>query len=299
MIGQLPNVLVSSLVLAGLYTVVSLAWVILFRATKLFNFATAQFIVLGAYIYFLMSVQLGLPFIAALLGVLLVMAAVGTLVQVGLMSRLAGAQAHAVGHAPFGPVILTFGIAAVVQHAVAIIFGRQPVSISMPLPWRVIRLPGTIAITPEGVFVWIVAAVLLVSAVMLIRYSKWGIRMRASAEQAVLASQSGINVGRVFIIGWVAATAIAALAGISYSFGTILSPDLSNVGLRGLAPAIVGGMDSAAGVLPGAIIVALVENMMVLIFGEGVRDAAVMVVVLVFLTVRPTGLFGSDDIRRI
>jgi len=85
----------------------------------------------------------------------------------------------------------------------------------------------------------------------------------------------------------------------SASFSTVLTPDLANIGLRGLAPVIVGGMDSVAGVVPGAIIVALSENLLVLVFGEGVRDAAVMVVLLIFLSIRPTGLFGSADIRRL
>lgn len=299
MLSQVPNALVSGLVLAGIYVVVGLAWVLLFRATKILNFGTAQFIVLGAYLYYLMSGGVHLPPWAAIAGAVVVMGLIGAAIQIGLMSRLAGTQAHAVGHAPFAPVILTFGIAAVVQHVVTMIFGREAVSLTAPIPTRTIQLPGHIAITADGIFVWAIAIVLMVSTILLIRYSRWGIQMRAAAENAILASQSGINVSSVFIMGWAAASAIAGLAGISYSFSTVLTPDLANIGLRGLAPVIVGGMDSVAGVVPGAIIVALSENLLVLVFGEGVRDAAVMVVLLIFLSIRPTGLFGSADIRRL
>jgi branched-chain amino acid transport system permease protein len=299
MIGQLPNAIVSGLLLAGLYTVVGLAWVLLFRAAKILNFGTGQFIVLGAYFYFVLTDNLHLPFWAGFIGAVICMAAVGFVVQYGLLRRLLGTPAHAIGHAPFAPVILTFGIAAVVQHLVTMVFGPEPRFLPTPLPKSVINLPGHTVVTADAILIWAIALVLLVSSVLVIRYSKWGIQMRAAAEQPLLASQSGINVGYVFIAAWAVASSICALAGVSYSYSTVLSPDLANIGIRSLAPVIVGGMDSVAGVVPGAIIVAIAENLLVLIFGEGVRDAAVMLVILAVLVIRPNGLFGTGDIRRL
>ncbi len=298
-VSELPNAIVSGLLLAGLYVVVGLAWVLLFRATKILNFATGQFVLLGAYLYFVASARVGAAFVLSLVGAVVAMALVGALIQFVLLRRMAGVQAHAVGHSPFAAVILTFGISTVIQHAVTMIFGPSTVALPVPLPKHSITFPGHVAITTEGIFVWVIASALLVSTILLIRYSKWGIQMRAAAENAVLASQSGINVDSVFLIGWVAAASICALAGISYGYSTVLTPDLANIGIRGLAPVIVGGMDSAAGVLPGAVIVRVGENVLVLIFGESVRDAAVMLVLLLVLAVRPTGVFGSRDIRRI
>jgi branched-chain amino acid transport system permease protein len=298
-VSQIPNAIVSGLILAGLYTVAGLAWVLLFRAAKILNFGTGQFIVLGAYFYFLLTSNARLPFWAGLIGATVCMAAVGFVVQWGLLRRLLGTPAHAVGHAPFAPVILTFGIAAVVQHAVTIFFGPEPRSLQSPLPGSVISLPGHAVVTADGLLIWFIAIVLLVAATLVIRYSKWGIQMRAAAEQPLLASQSGINVGNVFIGAWIVASGICALAGVSYSYSTVLSPDLVNIGVRSLSPVIVGGMDSVAGLVPGAIIVALAENLLVLVFGEGVRDAAVMLVILAVLAIRPNGLLGTGDIRRL
>ena len=299
MASQIPNAVVSGLILAGLYVVAGLAWVVLFRAAKILNFGTGQFIVLGAYLYFVLTGGLRLPIWAGFVGAVLLMAVVGMAVQVGLLNRLLGTPAHAVGHAPFAPVILTFGLAAVVQHAVTMFFGPEPRSVPTPLPKQTINLPGHTVITAEGIFIWGIAVVLLLTTIVVIRYSRWGIRMRAAAEQPLLASQRGINVGNVFIAAWAAASAIAALAGVSYTYSTVLSPDLVNIGLRSLAPVIVGGMDSAAGIVPGAIIVALAENLLVLVFGESVRDAAVMLVILAVLVIRPNGLLSTGDIRRL
>ncbi len=299
MLSQLPNALVSAVILAGLYALVGLSWVLLFRATKIFNFGTGQFVILGAYVYFGFSNGASVPWWAAAIGTLVCMALVGAAVQSIFLRPLLGTPAHAVGHAPFAPVILTFGIAAVVQHSLTLAFGYEPKPVTSPLPDVSLRLPGYAILTADGVLVWVLAAVLIGGTLLVMRYSRWGIQMRAAAEQPLLASQSGINVENVAVGAWVVAACICAFGGVSYSFSNVLSPDLADIGIRALAPVMVGGMDSVIGVLPGALVVAVAENLLVLVFGESVRDAAVMLVILCVLAIRPNGLFGTGDIRRL
>jgi branched-chain amino acid transport system permease protein len=296
--NQIPNAVVSSVMLAGVYVIGGLAWVILFRAAKIFNFGTGQFIVLGAYLYYVLAGDLHLAVWISFPAAVALMGVVGWAVQMGLLRRLVGTTAHAAGHAPFAPVILTFGLAAVIQHAIAIAFGPGPKFLPNPFPARYVRLPGNTVLTVENGVVWALALSLFVSSLLFVRWSKWGIRMRAVAEQPLLASQSGIRVEWVYVGAWAAASAMAGVVGIASSFQSVVSPDLASIGIRSLAPVIVGGMDSIAGVLPGALIVAFVENLSALFFGEDVRDAAVMITVLVVLVVRPSGLFGTGDIRR-
>jgi branched-chain amino acid transport system permease protein len=123
--------------------------------------------------------------------------------------------------------------------------------------------------------------------------------MRAAAENMILASQSGINVDRVFMGGWAGTCAALAIVGITYGYSTIVTPSLADIGLRGLACAIVGGFDSLGGLVPGAIIVALTENISVVYFGESVRDAAVMIVILIVIAIKPSGLLGTRSIERV
>lgn len=300
-LSQLPNAIVSAVNLTGLYVLVGLAWVIIFRATKIPNFSSGQFIVLAAYMYFVFNVRLALPWWVSFAAAVLGMGLVGYIVMRGLMTRMIGVATHAIGHAPAPAVFLTFGLAEMLSSAVRAIFGPSTYNLDSPIPAGVIRLGfGNTIITNDRIFIWVLAIVMLLLTLFIIRYTKFGTQMRASAEQPILAAQSGINVHHIFIIGWVTSAVLCALAGIGFAFSSVVSPSLGNVGLRALAPAIVGGIDSAAGVLPGALIVALVENVMVLLLGESVRDAAVMSVIMVMLIFRPNGLFGHDDtLRRV
>lgn len=300
-VSQLPNAIVSAFMLAGLYVLVALAWVIIFRATKIPNFASGQFIVVAAYLYFVLNVGLHLPWWISFGVAVFGMCIVGYVVMRGLMTRMIGVATHAIGHAPAPAVFLTFGLAEALSSGLKAIFGPSIFNLDSPIPAGAIKLGfGNAVITNDRIFTWVLAVAMLLTTLVIIRYTKFGTQMRASAEQPILAAQSGINVHHIFIIGWVTSAALCALAGIAFAYSSVVSPSLGNVGLRALGPAIVGGIDSAAGVLPGAIIVAVVENIMVLVFGESVRDAAVMSVIMVMLIFKPNGLFGHDDtLRRV
>jgi branched-chain amino acid transport system permease protein len=289
---QIPNAVVSAVVLSGLYSIVALGFVLLYRAAGVFNFATGQMIMLGSYLYYQFAAQYHMPFLVALVGSLVVMAVIGAVMHIALLQRLAGLE-H------WSYAVLTLGVSIVMARVVAIIWGTEARTVTLPLPNFSFHTSSQIAFTTGGILTLAVAIVLMVGALILIRYSKWGIQMRAAAENPVLASQSGIDIDRVFIIGWAATAVILASAGIVYAYSTVLSQSIGDIGLRGFAPAFVGGMDSVAGVFPGAIIVALIENLSVVYFGESVRDAAVMMVILVVLAIKPTGLFGTPRVRRI
>lgn len=289
---QLPNVLVSSVSLAALYAVVALGWVILFRATRIMNFATGQLVVVGAYLYYWFTSGLGVAFLPALMCTLVLVGLLGIVIHFAIMRHMAGQKG-------FAPIILTMGISIAIQHTVTVLFGGGAEAISLPVPAANISLGGNVGITSSQILMILLSLVMVGTVAAMILYSQWGIQMRAAAENPLLASQSGINIDLVFAVGWMITLVTLAVMGISYSFASILTPDIANVGIRGLAPAIVGGLDSVAGVLPGAILVALIENLSVLVLGEGARDAAVMSMVLIVLVIRPTGLFGSRSVSRI
>jgi len=291
-LDQLFATIVSAAPLAGLYVVIGLGWVVLFRATKILNFATGQFLMVGAYLFWVAEANLHLPFVVALVATLVAVGLLGAFVHIALMRPLAGQKG-------FGPVILTFGIATIIDSLVHVIFGGNTDSVSIPLPNVSVSITHTAAFTSGDLLVMGLAVVLLSATGLIVRYSRWGIQMRAAAEDSLLASQSGINIDRVFMLGWAFTLVVLTVIGIAWASLTVLTPDLENIGLNGLAPVIVGGMDSIAGVLPGAIVVALAENISALYFGESVRTAAVMVVVLVAIAIRPRGLFGSRSVTRV
>lgn len=291
-LNAVPGALIGALPLAALYAVIGLGWVILFRATKILNFATGQFLMLGAYIFYVTSSVLRMPFVIAVLVALGAMAVIGAVVHLVLIRPLAGQKG-------FGPIIETFGLSIVLDSLVHVIFGGNSHALSLPIPKGSVTILPNVAYT-NGDFLMIgLAVVVLIGSFLAIRYSRWGIQMRAAAEDSLLASQSGINIDRVFVLGWSATLVVLTLMGIAWGAITVLTPDLETVGLNGLAPVIVGGMDSIAGVLPGALIVAVAQNLAELAFGQQVQTTAVMVVVLVAIVIRPWGLMGTRDVARV
>jgi branched-chain amino acid transport system permease protein len=135
--------------------------------------------------------------------------------------------------------------------------------------------------------------------ILFFRFSRLGMRMRAAAELPTLASQSGVNITAVFLIAWMLAGLATALGGITYGYTNVVSPQVAQVGLRGLTPALVGGFESLPGTILGAILLALVQTAGVRLLGGESVDAVVAAVLLVFLILRPTGLLGEAEVRRV
>ncbi|MPY91868.1 MAG: hypothetical protein GEV08_02050 [Acidimicrobiia bacterium] len=288
----LPDVLVSSIVLASTYALVALGWVFIFRATGILNFATGQFLVLGAYFFFWTSIQLELPFWLALPIALLMIAALGALVYLGTLRPLAGQPM-------FSPIMVTLGLSIIMTSAMTIIWGAQSRVLTPPMDNNTYQLPGDAVITTFGIITIAVALMVYGALMSFLRLSKRGIQMRATAENPLLASQRGINVDVIFVIAFAVAVSAAALAGLSYSFSNILAPSAVALGLRGLAPALIGGMDSIGGALIGSVVVAFIETAAVTQWGGDIKDMAAFLVLLVALAVRPYGLFGTPEIRRV
>jgi branched-chain amino acid transport system permease protein len=123
--------------------------------------------------------------------------------------------------------------------------------------------------------------------------------MRAAAELPLLASQSGININRVFRQAWAISGFALAIAGVGYAYLTLLSPSLSDLGLVGIAPALIGGLDSVGGAIIGSIAIAVVESYAGIYLGSGLGSVAPYFVILIALILRPYGLFGVREVRRV
>lgn len=288
----LPDVLVSSLILGSVYALIALGVVAIYRATKVLNFAHGQFILLGAYLVYQFAVGQHLPLvIAAPLG-LLVTGLIGALAYVVFLKPLAGRPLWA-------PVMVTVGLATVMTSVMSIVWGSGLRILPFPVKVHAYSLPGNAVINTYGL-VSIVAMVVVFSGFMAVnKWSQAGAQMRAAAENPVLAGHRGVNVTLIFAMAWGLAAVAAGVSGVTFSYSNLLTPGLSALGLRGFAPALVGGLDSFGGALLGSFCVALAENMAATYIGGEVRDAAAFAVILVVLVIRPYGLFGTKEIERV
>jgi branched-chain amino acid transport system permease protein len=286
-----PEVFYGSLSLGALYSCLGLAWVLIYRTTRVMNFAIGEFAILAGYVvYTLISagVNWWLAFAAAVCGI----AALGGGTYVVLLRPLAGRPL-------WTPVTVTMGVAFVLDGVLAIKWSGISVVLKLPLHNRVFHLPGSGILTTADLLMMALCLLTFAGALAFLRLSPIGLRMRAAAELPLLASQSGINIDRIFAAGWALSSAAAAVAGIGYGFTAVLDPSLVTIGIIGFTPALLGGIDSVGGVVVGGFITALVTNFVTLYLGDNALEAVAALLILLVLFIRPVGIFGRREIERV
>ncbi|WP_214105243.1 branched-chain amino acid ABC transporter permease [Acrocarpospora catenulata] len=287
------TLLLGALTLSAIYALVGFAWVLLRRTNGILNLATGAQLALGAFIFNQFATSWGLPWPVVVLGSLATIAAIGAATHWIVFRKLAGQP-------EFALVVATLGLASALKGVSSLTWGTEARVMREPVPSQVITFGDGVSTTFYGLCGLGAAVLVFAAAHTFFRFSSVGIRMRAAAENPVLASQGGVAVDWVYVLGWAMALTAAAVAGIMYAYQTALSfHGVEALGMRGLAPALVGGLTSIRGVIPGALLVGLAETFGTKFFGGPVQDVAAWIVILVVLLIRPQGLFGDKQVQRV
>lgn len=287
-----PEVLVNSAWLAGIYVLIAMAWTVIFRSTKVFNFATGEFAILGAYIFYWLTSTEGLDWWLALVLSLGFGLILGAATYQTLLKPLTGRPLWA-------PVTLTMGVAFIVDAVLELLWGDTTRTLPSPTTVHTYKLGGSAFLTSNDIVTMIIALICYGAVLAGFKWLHTGRLMRAAAESPALAAQGGIRVHRTFAIGWALATSIAVLAGVLYGMDTSLAPTDTAIGVLGLTPALIGGLDSVRGVLIGGIVAALMTNFATLYAGGAALDAVTGVVLLLIIAIRPYGIFGTRNVVRV
>jgi branched-chain amino acid transport system permease protein len=200
---------------------------------------------------------------------------------------------------PYIAVVTTIGFSIIIAGAIDIWQGADLKNLPTSYATATIKLPGNARLPVLGLITIILAVALVVLLVLFMRYTSLGIQMRAAAEDPGLSARTGIRVSRIMLISWAVAGIVTALGGISYGYTNVISPQASQLGLRGIVPALVGGFESVGGTIAGSLITAVVEVTAVKYLGGAAGNGAVFAVLLVFVLLRPRGLFGTSSSRRV
>jgi branched-chain amino acid transport system permease protein len=287
--------LATTLVVASLYALLGAGYVLVYRASRVLNLAQGDLLTLGGYFLFAVAAAFpGAPAVSLPLAAAL-SALTGVLVYAVLMRPMAG-------HPVFAAVLVTVTLGILLRAAIVFVFTdrtRYPLeSLGLRNPPR--ALPGGAVVSTFDLVMVAVAAALFAGLFAFLKLSPLGIQMRAAGERALLAAQRGINFRGVFALSWALAAFTGGLAGIVYSSNVRLEPSLDVLGLRAFAVALVGGLDSLAGVIPAAILVAAVEVLSIRYGNPLLSDVSPFLCLLVMLLIRPWGLFGTrEELERV
>ena len=292
------QLLVAGVAVGALYALVALGFVIIYKATGVINFAQGALLLLGAYFALSFHELLNLPFLLAALLAMVACAAVGVLIERLILSRM-------VGQPVFAVIMITLGLTIFIEQVVTWRWGQQR---NLADPWGLDTFTVADVVIPVVNVVRIgAAAVLLAGFFAFFRYSRIGVAMRATASDQEAALAQGISARRIFALSWAVAAAIAALAGVLLaSGGRGLDPSLGVVALVAFPAIILGGLDSPGGAVVGGAVMGVVETMtsgysdrLPEFLGHNFHRVTPYVVLVAILMVRPYGLFGTPEVRRV
>jgi len=286
---------ITGLAWGSIYACIALGFVLILKATDIFNFAQPELMMLGAYIAFTLIIYLKLPFVVAFFVVLILMGLIAAILEMMVVRPMVGEPVLAV-------IMVTLGLANVLRGLTGLIWGYEELQLPTPFPDEPILIFGA-AINQAEIYTIIATTILLVIFFLFFKYSDSGISMRATAEDTSTAFLMGINVKRVFTSSWVIASIVATIAGIFLASFTYLEPIMGFTGLKALPAVILGGMDSVHGAIIGGLIIGVAENLagfyLADYLGSGINDVAAYVIVLIVMMIRPYGLFGTKEIERV
>ena len=280
------QIIVQGLLLSGLYALIAMGFMLIFSIGRTLNLAYGAYIMVGGYVYFWLSQQLGMPQIIGFLGAILAGTLIGLLKHRLIVKPLKG-DAVAVE-------IATLILAIITQSALVLIFGDAS-KILLPL------IPGVVTVAGAQVTYNILAAtvmswIIILALYAFVRGTHTGRAMQAVSMDEKGAAISGIDPDRINMITWGISGALGAAGGVFFASYTQLSPQmwLAPV-IISVAIVIVGGIGSIIGTLIVAHIIGFLEITVVAVLAPELRGVFTMVLIIGVLIIRPQGLFGREE----
>jgi branched-chain amino acid transport system permease protein len=283
----------SGISIGAIYAAVALALVLIWRSTRIVNFAQGAMLMFTTFIASAVingsgSYALGLV-VALASGFVL-----GALVERVVVRPVENAP-------PLNAVILTLGLYTLIVAVAGMIWGNTPRSFPAAFSLRGYRVGGTnLLFTPNDTFIVLVVIGVAALLALLFRRTTLGLRMRAAAFAPEVARLLGVRVGRMLTLGWGLAAATGALAGVLVAPSVFLGPNnFDPILISGFVAAVLGGLDSPPGAVVGGLILGLALSYVSGYEGSSLVPLAALVILMIVLMIRPTGLFAASRERRV
>jgi branched-chain amino acid transport system permease protein len=282
--------LLAGLATGGIYASLALALVMIYRSTHHLNFAQGEMAMFSTFIASAL-IQAGWPYWAAFFATVAIAFAMGAAIEALLIRRLR--------HAPILAIVVVFVALLVILHSLAgWLFGYT--IRSFPSPFAEAQVAGGL-VSPHQLGAIGVTLLMLVLMYAFFRYSPLGLQMRATAENPTSSRLVGVRVNRMLALGWGLAGAIGAVAGMMVAPVVFLDVHMmSGVLLYAFAAAVLGGITSAPGAVAGGFIVGVLENLLgTYVVGAELKLTVALVLIIVVLVAKPSGLFGKSLVVRV
>ena len=292
---DLFNYMINGALIGLLYSLVGMGFVVIYRASKVFNFAQGELVVFGGFLVWWLVMHLGMPLAIGIPLAFVGAALFGLLIERVFFARL-------VGESVFSMVMVTIGLLILIRGLILLIFGPavRPFPIVFPLQPIIF---GDILIPRSLLYGGILTVVTGLGLSWFFNRTRPGLKMTAVAEDHQVALSLGISVRASIAFAWMLGAVLSTLGAIIYLSGKSLNFLASDIGLIALPVVLLAGLESIGGLLIAGIIVGVIQGLAVAyldpLVGGAVGSVLPFLIMLAILFIRPTGMFGWRTIERV
>ncbi len=289
------NDIITGALIGLLYALVAMGFAVIYRASKVFNFAQGELVILGGFIVWYTTFELGLDLWLAIPLSLLLSALAGYLIERIFLTKL-------IGESVFSMVMVTVGLLILLRGVVLLLFGPAVRPFPVIFPLKPLFL-GEMLIPMNLLIGGLITVVAAVGLSWFFNRTRAGLRMTAVAEDHVVASSMGISVKGSIAFAWVLGAVLSTVGAMIFLSGKSLTFLASEIGFAALPVALFAGLESIGGLILAGVIVgvaqSLATNYLDPLVGGALGTVVPYLIMLGILLIRPTGLFGWRTIERV
>jgi branched-chain amino acid transport system permease protein len=285
------QLIVNGIALGSLYALTAFGIVLIYKTTDVITFAQGDTAMFCSFVAFTLLTTFQLPFPVAFLLTVVFAVLLGILIERVILRRVGTSSI-------INSIIVTVGLALVLLGVAGWIWGYEVRPFPPPVAGPPIRL-GTVVLSQMNALILVVTVLLMVALFAFFRYSLMGIAMRAVAQNRLAAQLMGIHINQINAIGWGLGTALGAITGVLIAPLNYLDPNMmGDVALKAFAAAVLGGFTSLPGAVVGGLLLGIIDSVVGFQVPE-LRTTIAFVLIVLVLVVRPGGLLGTHEIKKV
>ena len=285
------HVVASGLATGAIYALMALSLVIIYNATRTLNFAQGEMLMMSTFVAWAVQRALGLPLVLTLVVAIVAGGVMAWLVERTIIRR-------AIGGTHWDVLIITVGLSLILRALAGLAWTHDEFPFPSFFPSAPIVL-GPVRLAPVSVGIFGGSLALMAALWALFRFTRLGRAMRAVAQNQCAARLMGISVERMYSTSWVLAGVVGAVAGVLVAPVVFLSSKMGLIVINGFTAAVIGGFGSMPGAVLGGMFLGVLENLAPLYLPSGIRYSVPFVVLVAVLVVRPAGLVGRIERRKV
>lgn len=280
---QVIQVIINGILLGGIYALLGVGMTMMFGIVKLTNLAHGEFIIIGAYLSTIIASAIGVDPILTIIVTVPIMFLVGMGLQAGLINRV-----MKIGSEP--ALLVTFGLSIILADAMLLVFSADAQRANVPYNTSSIKIANGLNISTLDLIVFGISLATIIALSIFLKKTYLGRSIRATSDDTQAASLMGVNVNRTYAIAMGIAMATAAIAGMCVSMKWVFYPSSGgNYLLTAFGVVVIGGMGS----IPGTLVAGLILGLAQVIGGANYGQLIAYILMVVFLAIRPQGLFSK------